>query len=317
MQYPQLGTSFELACMTVCQGMKSRVPFHDLQHQVHAYIRQQLRDERRQVLLMGESFGATLALAATQLLCEENEPHATPLTGLVLVNPATSYLNSNLHTLGPACARLSGPLLALYPLGLLVLAALVISPATQLPAFISILSSMKLPALLNTPEREAFLGRVALGAFGGVRGSELAIGDLLRPCIFSPDDLRFRLHEWLEVGADVAEEGLTLVSTRVPALAIVGETDRLLPSLEESKRLALKFSLNWRGSVVVPGAGHASTLGNRVDLVREIQTAFPEFGIECDNTFEEAYAGVFDWTRGLVDRSHPALRLEDYTRFKF
>ena len=84
-------------------------------------------------------------------------------------------------------------------------------------------------------------------------------------------------------------------------LAVVGDLDRLLPSVDEAARLreacdpafwrGLSVSRGTsrtpprhgrdtrgaprrRGTVTVQGAGHASTLGNRVDLLHEIRTAF-------------------------------------------
>jgi hypothetical protein len=43
------------------------------------------------------------------------------------------------------------------------------------------LLSAKSPALLASPAREAYLGRVALGAFLGVRGRGFAIGEVRIP----------------------------------------------------------------------------------------------------------------------------------------
>ena len=110
--------------------------------------------------------------------------------GLVLVNPATSYERSNLARFGPICAGLQGPLLyPLYILSLLGFAALVLTPTYQAPAFISMLAATKIPTLLNNPYREAWLGRVALGAFLGLCAPGLEIGPLLAITPFKPQDL--------------------------------------------------------------------------------------------------------------------------------
>ena len=110
--------------------------------------------------------------------------------GLVLVNPATSYERSNLARFGPICAALQGPLLyPLYILSLVGFAALVLTPTYQAPAFISMLAATKIPTLLNNPYREAWLGRVALGAFLGLRAPGLEIGPLLAVTPFKPQDL--------------------------------------------------------------------------------------------------------------------------------
>lgn len=212
MQYPELSTSFELACMTHCDGLDSRASFEELTASCAAEISASARSGR-QVLLVGESFGATLAIAVAHRL-RDVQVHTVhhfvyhllppwPLSdlawhavrvqevrGLVLVNPATSYERSALARFGPVCAALQGPLLyPLYLLSLVGFAALVLTPAYQAPAFISMLAATKVPTLLNNPYREAWLGRVALGAFLGVRAPGLDIGPLLAITPFKPQDL--------------------------------------------------------------------------------------------------------------------------------
>ena len=124
MQYCELGTAFELACMRHNDGLASRVGFDELTAACADSIAECTADGR-QVLLVGESFGATLALAVAHEL-EVRRGGATGVRGLVLVNPATSYRRSALAKVGPACASLSGPVLApLYALSLIALAALV------------------------------------------------------------------------------------------------------------------------------------------------------------------------------------------------
>jgi|TARA_B110000196_G_C20663897_1_gene438714 pimeloyl-ACP methyl ester carboxylesterase len=67
MQYPELSTSFELACMTHCDGLDSRASFEELTASCAAEISASARSGR-QVLLVGESFGATLAIAVAHRL---------------------------------------------------------------------------------------------------------------------------------------------------------------------------------------------------------------------------------------------------------
>lgn len=107
----------------------------------------------------------------------------------------------------------------------------------------------------------------------------------------------------------------------VPVLAVVGELDRFLPSLDEAARLRDACApAQWRGTMVVQGAGHASTLGNRVDLLDEIRTAFlsdfePPLRPRVDLVTRAAHPGDAGdgWERGLVDRSYEALDPSDYT----
>ena len=69
------------------------------------------------------------------------------------------------------------------------------------------------------------------------------------------------------------------------------------------------------------GAGHASTLGNRVDLLQEIRTAFgadfaPPLPPRLDLVDRAAHPGDEGdgWERGLVDRTYEALDPADYTQ---
>jgi pimeloyl-ACP methyl ester carboxylesterase len=321
MQYCELSTTFELACMTHTEGLASRASFAELTTACADAIAASAAGGR-QVLLVGESFGATLAVAVAHEIQERRSP--TPaLRGLVLVNPATSYRRSALATIGPLCASLSGLLLApLYMLSLVALAALVLTPAYQAPSFLSTITGQKATELNNNPYREAFVGRVAMGAYLGTQSEQLAIGPLLAIQIFAPADLRFRLSEWLAHGADLVSEGELMSSLQLPTMAVVGELDRLLPSLDEAARLADACGpQRWRGTTVVNGAGHASTLGNRVDLLQEIRAAFaadfePPLPPRLDLVGRAEHPGDDGdgWERGLLDRTYEPLDPADYTQ---
>ena len=80
----------------------------------------------------------------------------------------------------------------------------------------------------------------------------------------------------------------------------------------------------WRGTVLVPGAGHASTLGNRVDLLAEIRKAFPaEAGTDPAADARERGAAWCmppcdqseGWARGLLDRTYDPVPPADYVRY--
>ena len=104
-------------------------------------------------------------------------------------------------------------------------------------------------------------------------------------------------------------------------LAVVGDLDRLLPSEDEAERLRAACAPGrWRGTTVVPGAGHASTLGNRVDLLDEIRKSFaadfePPLPPRVDLVGRATHPGDDGngWERGLVDRTYEALDPADYT----
>ena len=66
MQYCELSTSFELACMRHTDGLSSRASFDELTTAC-ADVVAASTSSGRQVLLVGESFGATLAIAVAHL----------------------------------------------------------------------------------------------------------------------------------------------------------------------------------------------------------------------------------------------------------
>ena len=318
MQYPSLGASFELRCMQHSGELGSRCTFEDLTAACADEVAAATSGGRRAVMV-GESFGATLAIAVAHRLQQQQQQQQQQhgLVGLCLVNPATSYARSRLARFGPLCASLTGPLYPLYPLSLVLFAALVLSPM-QAPAFASMLLSAKSPALLASPHREAWLGRVALSAFLGQRGPGLAIGKLLAVQIFAPEDLAFRLEHWLDHGAALVDEAGLASELRLPAMCVVGENDRLLPSLDEAARLAQQFGSRWRGTVAVPGAGHASTLGVRVDLCAVLREGFgAELALRPQEQMPQMPRGDKSsglW-RGMLDRAFPPLDPTTYTQW--
>ena len=320
MQYCELSTTFELACMQHTDGLESRATFDELSAACADAIAASVADGR-QVLLVGESFGATLALAAAHEL--QARGSLAGVRGLVLVNPATSYRRSTLAAVGPLIAALSGPLLApLYYLALVAFAALVLTPVYQAPSFLSTISAQKATELNNNRYREAWVGRVAMGAYLNQRSEQLAIGPLLAINVFEPEQLGFRLSEWLAYGADQVAERDVAANLELPVLGVVGDLDRLLPSVDEAERLrAACGPARWRGTTVVQGAGHASTLGNRVDLLEEIRAAFaadfePPLPPRLDlvNRAEHPGDDGDGWERGLLDRTYPPLDPADYTQ---
>ena len=214
MQFCELSTTFELACMRHNEGLASRASFEEVADSCAVAVATSAAGGR-QVLLVGESFGATLALAVADKLSRVLLPgqQRGGVRGVVLVNPATSYRRSTLAKIGPLCASLAGPLLApLYALSLVAVAALVLTPAYQAPSFLSTVAAQKATELNNNPYREAFVGRVAMGATLGLSGPRLDIGPLLAIQVFSPEELGFRLSRWLEYGAGLLEAALRLTA---------------------------------------------------------------------------------------------------------
>lgn len=88
--------------------------------------------------------------------------------------------------------------------------------------------------------------------------------------------LTWRLEEWLGVGCQRMESRIRDFQ-QYPAfrtLILVGEKDLTLPSIAEAERLV---NLLPKCQVhVVEGAGHASTCGSRMDMTAQLRQTFPE-----------------------------------------
>lgn len=88
--------------------------------------------------------------------------------------------------------------------------------------------------------------------------------------------LEWRLEEWLSMGCEKMESRMRDFQDHpfLRTLILVGENDLTLPSIAEAERLVNLFP---QCQVhVVEGAGHASTCGSRVDLTAQLRKAFPE-----------------------------------------
>ena len=268
LQFPELGTIFDVHGMNV--PMEDRSTFEELRIKVIQYILEITSDPeikksinmkgKKKIYIMGESFGGILA-SSVALTIQEEYSKSVDLFGLILINPATSYPRSNLSKLGPPVSQLP---LFFYPFGIISKLVPLFMDQYQLPQLLLILSSKALPSVIDTPAREAYMGRVALSLSQRVQ--------------FMPQEtLKWRLEQWLTKGCQTLGkkcENLTLLSKDLRTLIVVGEDDQTLPSVDESVRLTNTIP---NSSVfVVKGAGHASTCGSRVDLAALLRERFEE-----------------------------------------
>lgn len=287
-QFPSLGESFDVRGMRV--GMNNRSTFDELKSIVLNYILSAQCKDFEEIYLMGESFGGILAIQVARDIQLLPQFGHVPLKGLILVNPATSYLRSALYKLGPPIANndcafppitfiryISSLMIQLVPLFL--------DEGKAIQQLLLMLSSRALPVVLNTAEREAYLGRVAF--------------DLVNRLKFMPQDtLKWRLEQWLERGCELFEDQMEeshkssndkfdgLESLKgLETLIVVGELDLTLPSVEEAERLASKVFINSRVHIV-KGAGHASTCGGSLQLIQLLRDFF--------SGFNDDYVGQYD-----------------------
>ncbi|KAL3827433.1 hypothetical protein ACHAXA_003167 [Cyclostephanos tholiformis] len=305
LQFPALGEEFDVRAMRV--DMEDRSSFEELKDAAIEYLMREGRGEdegaENGVYLMGESFGGILATEIALELSRPTYKDYLDLRGLILVNPATSYLRSSLYELGPPIANARPLFPALndiqYVLALLTkLVPLFLDKGRGMQQLVTILSSKGLPSVVNDPVREAYMGRVAF--------------DLPNRLRFMPKDtLKWRLEEWLEWGCGVFEDRLEMLqsardstgdvsgdvdtyallklSQQLRTMIVVGELDLTLPSLEEADRLSSEVFRNAYVHVV-PGAGHASTCGGSLNLMELIRKVFPETNL--NGRIENGYPGM-------------------------
>jgi len=273
LQFPELGTEFDVRGMTV--AMEDRSTLIQLRDYVLDYIYSAvdcqhdiIGGEGRPIYIMGESFGGILALEVAIAILNTNIN--INLQGLVLINPATSYNQSQLAINAPPLTKI--PTL-LYPIALLTLLPL-FTDSYALPQLLLMLQSKALPSIIDTPQREAYMGRTAFS--------------LPYKLKFMPQStLQWRLHEWLTIGCESINQQIQTIHPsdpfhNLPILLVVGQNDRTLPSVSEAQRLATILP-NVRVEVV-PGAGHASTSGTRVDLTALMRRRFPRLGVRGGRT---------------------------------
>ena len=284
LQWPALhDAGFDVRCASI--DADDRSTFDELVTAASSYIDREACD--RPCLLVGESFGGALATVVAG--------HSNVVEGVVLVNPATCYGRSNLARDAPRVAKLPA---SLYPFGLISLLPLFVDKH-GLPALVEIVSSRRLPCVIETPRQEAYMGRVALSL--PERIARMPRGTLA-----------WRLREWLDVGAKVDVGALAQ-----PTLVVFGDEDNTLPSEREAARVVALLSK--ARAVRVPGAGHAATLGSRVDLRAEV-AAF--FGAEPGFSFlagaprkmraDAASEGEASSLYGLYPRTHAPVAVFDY-----
>lgn len=271
LQFPELGTTFEVQGMIVSMEDRSTLDnLRDTVVQHLLFIVAKNNNCTRPVYLVGESFGGILALEVLLHIQEQKLP--IDVKGLTLVNPATCYAISQLARLGPTVAAIQSP--AAYALSFIRNLLPLFVDDYQLPQLLLILSAKALPSVIDTPQREAYMGRVALSLPSTVK--------------FMPQPtLQWRLHQWLQTGCERIQKRLQHFSApwNIPTLIVVGEVDKTLPSLDEAQRLSSFFNHNGKLNsntsktchvFVVTGAGHASTCGSRIDLAAVLRDNFPE-----------------------------------------
>lgn len=276
LQFPELHTEFDVKGMVV--DMDDRSTIEDLKRLLLEFILDQVKIEldgqstHRPVFIMGESFGGILALEVALAIQDLNKHilkkgdkdddvcanQTIHLQGIVLINPATCYHESNLAKYGPPVTKVSS---WLYPLEVFKLLPL-FTDEYAIPQLSLILQAKALPSVIDDEQKEAYLGRTAF-----------SIPNKLK---FMPQDtLRWRLEEWLSRGCTMIQmKEKMLQNINFPVLIVAGEADNTLPSVQEAMRLSSLLGESITRIHIVQGAGHACTSGSRVDLTALMRDVF-------------------------------------------
>ncbi|CAM9671076.1 unnamed protein product [Ascophyllum nodosum] len=199
-------------------------------------------------------------------------PHR--IQALFPINPATSF--------GRTAWRGLGPLLSLVPRAQYNAAAVAVFAATipDQAQTASVVDGMINPSNISVPERS----RALLDRLTGIWGTVSDVSSNL-----PPETLRWRIQNWLSAGQGRVERELEHM--KIPVTVIVGSDDRLLPSVQEARRL--EALIPGCRTVILEGRGHAPFYSGPGDLSEIIAT-------------DPALEGVLDGTKQESGRATAA-----------
>lgn len=253
-QFEALSERFDLKTFFI--PVEDRTPLEGLVKILRDYVEEEVAQSPRDrpIYVMGESFGGILSL-----LLADSCGHLA-LNRVVLVNPATSFQSSIWSTvLGDVLPQLPAQAYDLLPFA--------ISPLLGNP----------LGLARRRVDGEAPLPSQALQTVAGLF-ELMPVLDNLKD-ILPQDTLQWKL-QLLQEGSELVNDSL-LRRLEQRVLVIVGDSDLLIPSEEESERL--KSNLRTCSVKVVEGAGHA---------------LLQEAGINVNDIFDEMgfYAPTIKYT---------------------
>jgi pimeloyl-ACP methyl ester carboxylesterase len=290
-QFDDLADNFELWRLTIQPDDRS--PFTEIVQVIAKFVEDVAADaDGRPIVLIGESCGGLLAAAVSLRLQREQKKSNTSksplLQGLVLVNPATSFEQTNWDTLVPIMASLdtnidrgasdssnSDDLNAYEVVGSLLLSYLVPDGDQMRRILDAILGLPELDFPLTDPDQIQEIMKATVEGFKGT-GEKLP-GDMLKHRV-----------NWLAVGAP-------LVNARLPeldlqTLVLVGKEDKLMPSASEGDRLVR--TLPKCEKLEVSGRGHF-VLDENVNLTEAI--LFSKIDPMKWKETKKKYDIVLDW----------------------
>ena len=279
-QYDDLSNAFELWRMRV-DPRDDRSTFSELTTIVSNFIRDVAMKQNRKVILVGESFGGLLAPSvAMRMESIAGGKEASPIIGLVMVNPATSFDKTNWAALAPILASLRH--IEQEELG---------TSRPSLPTPYSVIGGMALAATVPDPNQfQKILDIVTKtkpddlqSVIESMRDGFGILADNL-----PAEVIEHRINKWVMVGSNVVNPRLHKLAT--PTLFIGGDEDNMLPTKEEGDRL-LNLMPDCT-TIAVKDTGHF-ILDDRFNLTSAIIDApFDPFNKKIN---EKKYDPITDW----------------------
>jgi pimeloyl-ACP methyl ester carboxylesterase len=288
-QFDDLADNFELWRLTILP--QDRSPFTEIVQVIAKFVEDVAADsDGRPIVLVGESCGGLLASAVALRLqrdqTKSNTSKSPLLQGLVLVNPATSFEQTDWGTLAPIMASLdtnigrsasdtSEELNAYEVLGSLLLFILVPDGDQIRGVLDAILGLPSLDFPRIGPDQIQEIMKAIVEGFKGT-------GQML------PGDMLQHRMNWLSVGAPIVNARLAELDLQT--LVLVGKGDRLIPSASEADRLVR--TLQNCEKLEVPGRGHF-VLDEKVNLTEAI--LFSKIDPMKWKETKKKYDIVLDW----------------------
>ncbi|CAB9515470.1 expressed unknown protein [Seminavis robusta] len=263
-QFDDLANTFELWRLII--DVTDRSEFRQILEAVVSFIDEQFLQQHpqdnREIVLIGESFGGVLA-SAVALKFQARQEQPRKMDGLVLVNPATAFEDTNWDTIVPLLASLqylsndnnsSTP--TPYSLAGGMALSYLIPDNNQLRRIVDILvNAVGIPLNNNNtgnddeePMQDAMLGMLE------ILEERLPAGTL-----------QHRVNQWLVVGTSLVNARLQDLQT--PTLVVAGDQDRIMPSVKEVERLTKVMPSCEK--LLVRGRGHF-VLDENVNLTEAI-----------------------------------------------
>jgi pimeloyl-ACP methyl ester carboxylesterase len=279
-QFGDLAATFDFWKLHVSSDDRSS--FREITQNIAQFCRDlKLAHPNQKITLIGESCGGLMAAAVALMLQNEDV-----LQGLVLVNPATSFVETNLD-------RFLVP--ALTSLPTITINREQRKNTVQASPY-GVLGSLVLASIIPDTVQTRRIFDLVWNAFSSndnIGNQPQDVLDTLLETFRVTEErlpaplLEHRVQKWLTVGAPVVNARLPKLST-LPVLVIAGRDDQLLPSAQEARRIA--SILPHAETLIVPDRGHF-VLDDTVNLTEAILYS----KIDPLNMNKKSYDSITDW----------------------